>query len=306
MYDLIIIGGGPAGMAAGIYAGRKKLSALLISKELGGQPVLSANIQNWIGLKSISGYDLMQSIEDHLRSEKNTEILIDDPAVFIRKKGDFFEVETQSGKVFGTKTILVATGSRRRKLDVPGGAIYEGKGVAYCSTCDAPLFEGKEVAVVGGGNAGLEAVVDLLNYASKVYLLVRSDVLKGDIVTQEKIKASPKAEIIWNAEVEEVKGGDFVTGIKYHDKVSDTSKELLVSGIFVEIGLLPNSELFEGLVDMNEGKFIIINHQTGATSSRGIWAAGDVSDGLYKQNNIAVGDAVKAVLNINSYLNSLK
>jgi thioredoxin reductase len=306
MHDLIIIGGGPAGMAAGIYAGRKKLKTLLISKELGGQPVLSTNVQNWIGVKSVSGYDLMKSIEDHLRSEKGTEILIDDPVTFVRKKGEFFEVETQSGKVIETKTILVTTGSRRRKLDVPGGAVYEGKGVAYCSTCDAPLFEGKEVAVVGGGNAGLEAVVDLLAYASKVYLLVRSDTLKGDEVTQDKIKSSPKAEVIFNAEVEEIKGNDFVSGLKYHDKVSDTSKELPISGIFVEIGLLPNSELFEGLVDLNEGKFIVINHQTGATSSRGIWAAGDVADSLYKQNNIAVGDAVKAVLNINSYLNSLK
>lgn len=306
MYDLIIIGGGPAGMSAGIYAGRKKLKTLLISKELGGQPVLSSDIQNWIGFKSISGYDLMQLIEDHLRSEESVEILIDDPTQTIRKKEDFFEIETQSGKVFGAKAILAATGSRRRKLDVPGGAIFEGKGVAYCSTCDAPLFDNKEVAVVGGGNAGLEAVKDLMSYASKIYLLVRSDILKGDAVTQEKIKASPKVEIIYNAEVEEIMGDEFVTGLKYRDKIADSLKELSVAGIFVEIGLLPNSELFEGLAEMNEGKFIVIDHKTGATSAPGIWAAGDVSDSLYKQNNIAVGDAAKAVLNISGYLNSLK
>jgi thioredoxin reductase len=306
MRDLVIIGGGPAGMAAGIYAGRKKLNTLLISKELGGQPVLSADIQNWVGLKSIGGYDLMQMIEDHLRSEKNTEILIDDPVTAVRKRENFFEVETQSGKVVETKTVLIATGSRRRKLDVPGGAIFEGKGVAYCSTCDAPLFENKEVAVVGAGNAGLGAVEDLISYASKVYLLVRSDVLKGDEITQEKIKVSPKVEILYNSEVEEIVGEEFVTGLKYHDKVADLSKDLALSGIFVEIGLLPNSELFEGLVPMNEGKFIIVDHQTGATATPGIWAAGDVCDSLYKQNNIAVGDAIKAVLNINSYLNGLK
>ncbi|HOF50619.1 MAG TPA: FAD-dependent oxidoreductase [Candidatus Colwellbacteria bacterium] len=306
MYDLIIIGGGPAGMAAGIYAGRKRLKTLLISKELGGQPLISSEIQNWVGVKSISGFDLMEAIEDHLRSEETAEILLDDPAVGVRKKEGLFEIETESGKIFETRTVLAATGSRRRKLDAPGGDVFEGKGLVYCSTCDAPLFENKEVAVVGGGNAGVEAAIDLMAYASKIHLLVRSDLSKADAVLVEKIKNSPKVEIVLNVLIDEIKGDEFVKAIKYRDKNTGATKEIPVSGVFVEIGLLPNSEIFEGLVEMNENKFIVVDHKTGATSTPGIWAAGDVSDTLYKQNNIAVGDAINAVLNINGYLNGLK
>jgi alkyl hydroperoxide reductase subunit F len=187
-------------------------------------------------------------------------------------------------------------------LDVPGEKEFEGKGVVYCSTCDAPIFQGKEVAVVGGGNAGLEAVTDLLPYASKIYLIHRNDILKGDLVTQEKVKASLKVNVILNAEVQKILGDKTVTGLEYKDKNSGSLKELKVEGVFVEIGIIPNSDLVEDIVSLNFRGEIATDPKTQATSHIGIWAAGDATDGLYRQNNISAGDAVKAVLNIYDFL----
>ena len=196
----------------------------------------------------------------------------------------------------------MALGSRRRRLGVPGEDKFEGKGVVFCSTCDAPLFKDKVTAVVGGGNAGLEAVRDLLSYASKIYLVVRSDALKGDPITQDTVKQSPKVDIIYNAETQEILGDGFVTALRYKDKASGGVKELKLDGVFVEVGSVPNSDLVKDVVERNERGEIVVDHKTQRTSLPGIWAAGDVSDVLYKQNNVSVGDAVKAVLNIYDYL----
>jgi len=170
--------------------------------------------------------------------------------------------------------------------------------VVYCSICDAPLFGGKTVVVVGGGNSALESVIDLLAYASKIYLMVRSEVLKGDPVTQEKIKAHPNVEILWNAAPQEIVGKDTVTGIKYKDVKTGEGKELQLDGVFVEIGLVPNSDFVKDLMDRDAYGAIKVDARTQVTSCPGIWAAGDVTDVLYKQNNISAGDAIKAVLNI--------
>lgn len=303
MYDLIIIGGGPAAVAAGVYAARKKIKLLVIAGKdgFGGQSLVSADVQNWIGTQSVSGSELGKMLEDHLRSQEGTEVL-EDFVIKVEKINGGFEVETQDEKKFNTKTVLVTTGSRRKKLGVPGEKEFDGKGVAYCSTCDAPLFKNKIVAVVGGGNAGLEAVVDLLAYAPKIFLLVHGDKLKGDPVTQEKIIKSGKAEIILKAEILEILGDKFVNGLKYEDLNSKKVKELKLDGVFVEIGSVPNADFVKDLLQVNKWGEIIIDHKTQRTSLEGIWAAGDVSDVFYKQNNVSAGDAVKAVLNIYDYL----
>jgi len=303
MYDLIIIGGGPAGVSAGIYAARKKMNTLLITDSLGGQSVVSADIQNWIGTPSISGFDLAKNLEAHLRAQQGIEIVDDDRVVAMQKKDDgTFFLGTKGGKKYEAKYILLVSGSSRKKLGIPGEAAFEGRGVVYCSICDAPLFGDKTVAVVGGGNSALESVIDLIPYASKIYLMVRSEVLKGDPVTQEKIKANPKVEILWNAVPQEIVGKDVVTSIKYQDAKSGEAKELTLDGVFVEIGLVPNSDFAKNLVERDPYGAVKVDARTQATSCPGIWAAGDVTDALYKQNNTSAGDAIKAVLNVYDHL----
>lgn len=290
-------------MAAGVYAARKKIKTLLIAKEFGGQSLVSADIQNWIGVKSLSGLELAQRLEEHLRAQEGIEILDGDSAENVQKLDSTgFRVTAKSGKVLETKTALICSGSHHKTLGVPGEDKLNGKGVVYCSTCDAPLFGGKTVAVVGAGNAGLEAVRDLFSYASKIYLLVRSDKVKGDPVTLEEVKKNPKLEIKYQAEVREILGENMVTGVKYLDKADNQIKELKLDGVFVEIGSAPNSDLVKDLVQLDQGGQIMVDSKTQISSLAGIWAAGDVTDVLYKQNNISAGDAVKAVLNIYDYL----
>ncbi len=298
MYDLIIIGGGPGGVAAGIYAARKKIKVALITETFGGQSLVSADVRNWIGTKSISGFDLAQNLESHLRDQAGIDIIDSERVSKIQKIENGFSIQTESGKDFETKYILTTAGSRRKRLNVPGEDKHEGKGIAYCSICDAPLFGDMVTAVIGGGNAGLEAVVDLQPYAKKIYLLVRGDEAKGDAVTLDKIKKDPKFELIPNAQTLEVLGEEKVSGIKYKDLKSGEEKVLPVEGIFVEVGILPNSEMFADLVERDKAGDIIVDHKTQKTSCPGVWAAGDVTDVLYKQNNISAGDAIKAVLNI--------
>jgi alkyl hydroperoxide reductase subunit F len=299
MYDLIIIGGGPGGVAAGVYAARKKIKTTLITDTFGGQSLVSNGIENWIGIKSISGFELAKNLEEHLRAQAGIDIMEGDLVSAVAKRDDgTFSVTTKNGETLETKYILLASGSRRKRLGVPGEDQFDGKGVVFCTTCDAPLFGGKAVAVVGGGNSALEGVEDLLMYASKIYLFVRSEILRGDPVTQEKVKSHPNVEILWNSIIEEIKGETFVNGVRYKNVKTGESKDLALDGVFVEIGLVPNSDFVKGLVTLDEFGHVIVDHKTQQTSCPGIWAAGDVSDVLYDQNNISVGDAIKAVLNV--------
>ena len=298
MYELLIVGGGPGGAAAGVYAARKKIRAVLVTESFGGQSLTSADIQNWIGTKSISGFDLAKAFEEHLRAQQDLEIIDGDLVERVEDRGDSFLVTTKNGRSLEAVNLLISSGSRRRKLGVPGEAAFDGKGVVYCSTCDAPLFPGKEVAVVGGGNAGLEAVIDLIPYASRIYLLERTDVLRGDPVTQEKIRTNANVTIVMNAQTEEIVGDGMVRAVRYRDLKTQESKELAVQGVFVEIGAVPNSEFVKHLVALTPLGEIQVDHKTQRTSHPRVWAIGDVSDVLYKQNNISAGDAVKAVLNI--------
>lgn len=303
MYDLIIIGGGPGGVAAGVYAARKKMKTALITESFGGQSVVSAGIENWIGAKTISGFDLAKSLEEHLRAQKDIDIITGDLVKAVAKKDDgTFSITTNGGKALETKYIILASGSRRKRLGIPGEDKFDGKGVVFCTTCDAPLFDGQTVAVVGGANSALESVLDLIPYAAKIYLMVRGDTLKGDPVTQDKVKTHPQVEVLFGAVPQEIVGDNFVNGIRYQDKKSigtpDEMKTLAVSGVFVEVGLTPNSDFVKDLVKLEEYGHVVTDPATQQTSCPGIWAIGDVTDTLYKQNNISVGEGVKAALNV--------
>lgn len=309
MYDLIIVGGGPAAVAAGIYAARKKLKTLLLTESLESQSFVSDKIENWIGEISISGFDLAQKLEKHLRAQETIEIITGERVVSVAtsnctngKRVCDFVVTTKQGNEYAAKALIIACGGRRRKLGVPGEDTFAGTGVAYCAMCDAPIFKDKDVAVIGGGNAGLGAVVDLLAYARKIYLLVRGDALKGDPITQEEIKRHKKVEIIYNAEIKEVAGGKFVEGLRYKDSKTAQGRILPVQGVFVEVGSIPNAEMVKDLVERNQFGEIIVDAKTASTSHPGIFAAGDVTDDIYKQNNIAVGDGIRAALSAYNYI----
>ncbi len=310
IYDVIVVGGGPAGCAAAIYAARKSLKTLLITEEFGGQSLVSDDIQNWISEKHISGLDLAKNLEQHVRNfpdnleikspEKVTSIITVDCSE-ARRFCDF-QVTTEQGN-YQAKALVIGLGAKRRRLEVAGEDKYQSKGVIYCSTCDAPLFAGKKVVVVGGGNSGIEAVQDLLSYASEVYLLEFTDSLKADPVTVQEVKNNPKLKsIILNVQVKEIVGEALVTGIRYQDKGTNQEKELAVEGVFVEIGSVPNTDVLKGLVQLDKYGQIIINARTGATSHPGVFAAGDITDIPYKQNNIAAGDGIKAALSAYDYL----
>lgn len=310
LYDVIILGGGPAGCAAAVYSARKNLKTLLITEEFGGQSIVSNDIQNWIGEKHISGLEMSKKIEEHVRNFANN-VEIRNPEVIkgittkdCSTKTRFcdFEVSTSKG-IYNGKSLILGLGAHRRKLQVPGEEQFVAKGIVYCSTCDAALFAGKKVAVIGGGNSGVEAVQDLFSYASEVYLLEYADSLRADPISIEEIKKNPKLKsILLNAQVIEVLGDTFVTGLKYLDRSTKQQHELPIEGIFVEIGSVPNTEFMKDLVQLDKYGQIMVSSTNGATSHPGIFAAGDITDAPYKQNNIAVGDAIKAVLAAYDYL----
>ncbi|OGG93986.1 hypothetical protein A2609_02490 [Candidatus Kaiserbacteria bacterium RIFOXYD1_FULL_47_14] len=307
MNDLIIIGGGPAGIAAGVYAARKHLKTILISGEIGGQSIVSDDIENWIGTPKVSGADLAKSLRAHLDAVKCdiVKLALGERVVSLESLGGEthkllggFTAKTKSGKDFSAKAILIASGARRRKLDVPGADKFENKGVTYCASCDGLLFADKDVAVIGGGNAGFETALQLLAYAKSVTLIHRHQEFKADPVSVEKALAHSAMSVIRNAEPVEVMGKQFVTGLKYKDVISEEVKELAVSGIFVEAGVMPNTDFAEGLVEFDSVKRVKTDPRTQRTSVEGIWAAGDCTDELYHQNNIAAGDGVKAAEDI--------
>jgi len=301
VYDVVIIGGGPAGAAAAVYAARKRLQTLLITESFGGQSIVSDEIENWVGEPRITGLELAQKLEGHVRQYGDVVTVREGRAVAVgRGEHGGFVVDVDGGGREEGRAVILATGGRRRKLGVPGEDKLEGKGVAYCSTCDAPIFRGKEIAVVGGGNAGLEAVEDLLPYAKHVYLLETTDALRGDPVTRERVEKNGNVTVILNARTKEIRGERTVTELMY--EAGGEEKELAVQGVFVEIGSVPNSEPVKSLVAVNARGEVEIDLKTAATSVPGVFAAGDVTDDPYKQNNISAGDAVKAALSAHEYL----
>ncbi len=301
MFDLIIVGGGPAGAAAGVYAARKRLKTLLITESFGGQSTDSMNIENWIGTKSIPGPDFGKALEEHLRLYAGdfVEIKTGKKVTGISKLDNNFQIEAES-ESYLARTVLVTTGSTRRKLEIPGAQEFEGKGIVYCASCDGPLFADQDVAVIGGGNAAFETAAQLLSYVKSVTLLIRSDKFRADEVTVQKVLSHLNMKVIKNAIPKEIKGGKFVSSLIYEE--IGVKKEIPVTGIFVEIGLIPTTDFVKNLISLNKYGQIPVDPRTQKTKVDGVWAAGDSTDGLYHQNNIAAGDAVKALEDIYLYL----
>lgn len=304
MYDLIIIGGGPGGVAAGVYASRKQLKTLFVTKEWGGQSVVSPDIQNWVGTISVSGEKLGEMLKAHLEAYAKDIVDIKSGvcATKLEKNDDGFSVTLENGETHDTKSVLITTGSKRRKLDAPGAADFDQKGLTYCATCDGPLFAGQDVAVIGGGNAGFETAAQLLAYAKSVTLLHRGDQYKADPVTVEKVLANEHMTGILNAQTLAVTGEQFVNGIKYKIGEDGEEQTLPVGGVFVEIGLVPNTDFVADVVELDDYKRIVIDPWTQKTNVPGIWAAGDCTNIRYHQNNISAGDAVRALEDIYVHL----
>lgn len=300
MFDLIIIGGGPGGVAAGVYASRKQLRTLFITKEWGGQSVVSPEIQNWIGTISLSGQQLADDLKKHLEAYAGDSVTIIENTYVskVTKENESFTATLENGETHSARAVLIATGSKRRTLEVPGADTFEHKGLTYCASCDGPMFSGQDVAVIGGGNAGFETAAQLLAYAKSVTLLHRNAEYKADPVTTQKVLSHPQMKGISNAVTTEVVGEKFVTGLRYKDASSGEEKTLDVTGVFVEIGMVPNTELVRDLVELDEYDRIVIDPWTQKTSIPGIWAAGDCSNIRYHQNNISAGDGVRALEDI--------
>ena len=299
MYDLAIIGGGPAGVAAGVYAARKKLNTIFIATSIGGQSIDSPEIQNWIGTQKISGLDLAKALESHLKTyaKDTVAVKIGESVTNILKTAEGFSIKTDKGE-YETKAVLVASGGSRKKLEIPGAAEFENKGVTYCASCDGPLFSGMDVAVIGGGNAGFETAQQLLAYAKSVTLVHHGSDYKADPPTVEAVLAHPNMKAYLDCEPIEVKGSGFVSGIVIQNLKTKEVAEVPVMGVFVEIGMIPATQFVKDLVAVDEYNRIKIDAKNQKTSLEGIWAAGDCTDELYHQNNIAAGDAVKALEDI--------
>jgi alkyl hydroperoxide reductase subunit F len=312
IYDLIIIGGGPAGAAAAVYAARKRLPTLMLVHEWGGQSIVSEQIFNWIGTNSLSGNDLAANFKNHVLANAKNETKPDSTlevkeghrVTNISKKGENFLVKNDAGEEFETKTILIASGSGRRKLDAKNADKLEHRGLTYCASCDGPLFADMDVAVAGGGNAGFETAAQLLAYCKSVTLINRTDVYRADAITVEKVLRNPKMKVVNHAEILEIKGEKFVEGLIYKDAKTGETKEIAVSGIFVEIGQIPNTDFAKDLLPLDKIGRVKINPLNQKTEVPGIWAAGDCTDVLYHQNNIAAGDAVRALEDIYLALNT--
>lgn len=297
MYDLIILGGGPAGSAAAVYAARKNLKSAIITKEFGGQSTVSHTIFNWIGTPEISGSDLGKNLKDHAYYYKGQflDIFEDEKIKDVVRENNEFIVTTEKENKYKSKAIVVASGSGRRKLTVEGASVFENKGITYCATCDGPMFSDMDVVVVGGGNAGFETAMQLTAYCNSVTLLESGSEFKADKITVEKLLQNPKFKSIKNVQILKIDGEKFVESITYKDKTNDEINTIKTGGVFVEIGQTPNTDFVKDLVELDNFGKIIVDPMTQASSCPGIWAAGDCTNGKYHQNNIAVGDAVKAI-----------
>ncbi|MFN3188463.1 MAG: NAD(P)/FAD-dependent oxidoreductase [Candidatus Paceibacteria bacterium] len=300
LYDLIIIGGGPAGTSAGVYAGRKRLSTLLITSDWGGQSIVSPDIQNWIGTPSISGDKLASDLRGHVEAyaSDGVTIISGQQATSLSTNPDgTHTVTTGDGNTHSARAILIATGSGRRRLDIPGADTFEHKGVTYCASCDGPMFSGQDVVVVGGGNAGFETAAQLLAYTKSVTLLHRTDTFRADAITVEKVTAHPNMTALTDVEPTAILGEKFVTGVTY--KTSDREEKTIpAAGVFVEIGMIPNTDFVTPLITLDEFKRVPIDPWTQKTTVPGIWAAGDCTNVRYHQNNISAGDGVRALEDI--------
>lgn len=294
-YEVLVIGGGPAGAAAAIYAARKGIRTGIAAERFGGQVLDTMSIENFISVRHTEGPELAASLEAHVK-DYEVDIMNLQRAKKLVPGKDLIAVELANGATLRSKTVILSTGARWRQMEVPGEDKYRNKGVAYCPHCDGPLFKGKRVAVIGGGNSGVEAAIDLANIVSHVTLIEFDGKLRADDVLQRKLRSLPNVDILLNARTTEVVGdGQKVTGLVYENRIAGQRHTLSLEGIFVQIGLLPNTEWLKGTVELSSrGEIVVDNH--GQTSVPGVFAAGDCTTVPYKQIVIAVGEGAKASL----------
>jgi len=305
IYDLIIIGAGPAGVSAAIYAARQKMNLLHVSKDMGGQIGKKAvDIENYPGFDKISGPDLIKTFEEQLKANKIEPIL--DEVLKIEKIQSIFKISTATGENYEAKTVIITTGGDPRPLEAEGEKEFIGKGVSYCALCDGPIFRDKTVAVIGGGNSGFETAGFLANYVKKIYVLEFSETAKADEQNQKVVLDTQKAEIITNAKIIKIQGGKFVNALYYQDRKTKEDKRIDVEGVFVEIGYSPATAFVKDLVEFSDRDEIVTDLETYATKTPGLFAAGDCNKGRYKQIITAAGEGAKAALAAYDYLQKNK
>ena len=301
-YDILIIGGGPAGSSAAIYSARKGIRTGIVAERFGGQVMDTLGIENFISVKATEGPKLVTALEEHVK-EYEVDIMNLQRAKSIQKNDEnaLFEVELENGGKLKSKSVIVATGARWKELNIPGEKEFKGKGVAYCPHCDGPLFKGKHVAVIGGGNSGVEAAIDLANIVGHVTLFEFAPELKADDILQKRLYSLSNVDVVLNAQTLEVLGADKVNSMIYLDRKTNEKKTISLEGIFIQIGLLPNTDFVKNTVDLSKfGEIIIDGH--GQSSLPGLFAAGDVTTVPYKQIIIALGEGAKASLGAFDYL----
>jgi alkyl hydroperoxide reductase subunit F len=300
-FDVLVIGGGPAGASAAIYAARKGIRTGVVAQRFGGQVMDTLGIENFISVQETQGPKLVQALEQHVKAYE-VDIMNLQEVAGLEKTETGFTVTMKNGGVLKSKSVIVSTGARWREMNVPGEQEYKNKGVAYCPHCDGPLFKGKRVAVIGGGNSGVEAAIDLAGIVSHVTLIEFDTKLRADAVLQKKLFSLSNVSVITNALSKEVLGdGQKVNGLRYEDRVSKEETTLELEGIFVQIGLLPNTDWLKGTLELTPRGEIIVD-QKGETSLPGVFAAGDCTTVPYKQIIIAMGEGAKASLSSFDYL----
>ncbi|MGF2070294.1 alkyl hydroperoxide reductase subunit F [Enterococcus casseliflavus] len=293
LFDVLVVGGGPAGGSAAIYAARKGINTGMVVETMGGQVMETLGIENMIGTPYTEGPKLMRQVEEHI-NEYNVDVMKGQRAKDIRRN-DVIEVELENGAVLKTKTAILATGARWRNINVPGEKEFKNKGVAYCPHCDGPLFAGKEVAVIGGGNSGIEAAIDLAGMAKHVYVLEFLPELKADLVLQNRLNTLENVTVITNAATKDIAGSDHVEQLTYVDRETSGEFTLAVEGVFILIGLMPNTEWLKDRIVLNERNEIVVDKH-GATNIEGVFAAGDCTDSVYKQIITSMGSGATAAL----------
>jgi alkyl hydroperoxide reductase subunit F len=298
-YDVLVIGGGPAGASAAIYAARKGIRTGIVAERFGGQVMDTLGIENLIGTKYTEGPKLVASLEEHVK-EYAVDIHNLQRAKSIERNG-MIKVELESGATLKSKTVIIATGARWRNLGVPGEAEYKNKGVAYCPHCDGPLFKGKHVAVIGGGNSGVEAAIDLAGIVGHVTVFEFMPTMKADKVLQDRLRSLPNVSIHTNVQIKEITGADKVNGITYAERDTGAEQHIALEGVFVQIGLIPNTDWIGNNLERTRFGEIVVDHH-GATDMPGVFAAGDCTNVPYKQIIISMGSGANAALGAFDYL----
>lgn len=300
-YDLIIIGGGPAGMTAAVYSARKQVKTLLVSKDLGGQLLWTSDIENYMGYQYVTGQELTDKFKSQMEQFPIVDIIVGDTVEKLESEDNLFVAKMSGERKYLGKTVIVATGKRYKPLNAPGEHDFVGRGISYCATCDAPLYSGKDVAVIGGGNSAVTAVIDLIGVANKIYVVNVSHEWQADPILVDKAEAAGNFIPMLLHRVVSIQGDNLVTGVTVESIKTKERKELAVQGVFIEIGLLPNSELASDLLHLTEGGEIMVDCGCN-TNVPGVFAAGDVTTVPEKQISVAIGEGAKSALSAYKYL----